>query len=197
MTLNDHWGYHRSDANWKSPVEVVKMLLKCGSERGNLLLNIGPRGDGSVPEASASIIRKVGQWLAAGGAEAIADADPMPFGYAERKPGERGDWDNSGKFTVSGNTLFMTLLFNPGRTLTLTGLEMNVNAIDVMGYGPLSFSQHEDKLDVELPESLEQRFCPVLRFACDRPPSLYRTGGMRIPKVKHSRYDPVAPDIAY
>lgn len=197
MTLNDHWGYHRGDVNWKSPIEVVKMLLKCGSERGNLLLNIGPRGDGSVPEVSASIIRTVGQWLAAGGAEAIADAEPMSFGPFERKPGERGDWDNAGIFTASGMTLFMTLLYNPGRKLTLTGLEMNVNAVDVAGYGALSFSQQEDKLVVELPESLEQRFCPVLRFACDRTPSLYRTGGMRIPKVNHPRYDPVLPDLVY
>lgn len=197
MTLNDHWGYHRGDADWKSPVEVVKMLLKCGAEQGNLLLNIGPRGDGSVPEASASIVRMVGQWLATGGSEAIADAEPLLYGPFERQPDERGDWDGAGLFTASGNMLFMTLLYNPGRKLTLTGLEMNVNAIDVTGWGDLTFSQHEDKLVVELPESLDKRFCPVLRLACDRPPSLYRTGGMRIPSVKHPRYDPVPPDLIY
>lgn len=197
MTLNDHWGYHRGDTNWKSPIEVVKMLLKCGDERGNLLLNIGPRGDGSVPEMSASIIRTVGQWLATGGAEAIKDAEPMLFGPFERKPGERGDWDGAGVLTASGTMLFMTLLYNPGRKLTLTGLEMRVNAVEVIGGEALTFSQQDDKLVVELPESLEQRFCPVLRFSCDQLPSLYRTGGMRIPKVNHPRYDPVLPDLVY
>ena len=47
------------------------MLLVCASGRGNLLLNIGPRGDGSVPEKSAEIIRTVGEWLRNGGEEAV------------------------------------------------------------------------------------------------------------------------------
>lgn len=69
MTLNDHWGFHISDEEWKSPRAVVKMLLTCANGKGNLLLNIGPRGDGSIPEPSVKIIRKVGEWLANGGAK--------------------------------------------------------------------------------------------------------------------------------
>lgn len=197
MTLNDHWGYHRGDSNWKSPIEVVKMLLKCGAERGNLLLNIGPRGDGSVPEDSAEIVRKVGRWLREGGEEAVGDVEPMPFGPLLRTPGDRGDWDHAGVFTASGNTLFMTLLYFPGSKLVLTGLEMRVEGVDVAGWGPLAFAQRDGRLVVELPDELAARFCPVLRFACDRAPSLYRTGGMRVPAVEHPRYDPLPPDIAY
>lgn len=197
MTLNDHWGFHRADVNWKSPVEVVKMLLKCGAERGNLLLNVGPRGDGSVPEESAAIIREVGRWLREGGQEAIADVEPMRYGPLLRAPGERGDWDHSGVFTASGNTLFMTLLYPPGPKLILTGLEMRVEAVDVAGCGPLGFAQRGDRLVVDLPEALAHRVCPVLRLACDRPPSIYRTGGMRAPAVEHPRYDPLPPDIVY
>ena len=54
MTLNAHWGFHRSDQNWKSPIEVVNMLMKCSVGRGNLLLNIGPDGTGKVPEESCT-----------------------------------------------------------------------------------------------------------------------------------------------
>ena len=109
VTLNDHWGYHRSDNNWKSEIDVIDMLLTCGTGRGNLLLNIGPRGDGSVPEESARIIRKVGQWLKEGGREAVTDCEPMPFSPTIPQPGDRGDWDSQGRFTVSGNDLFLTL----------------------------------------------------------------------------------------
>ena len=91
----------------------------------------------------------------------------------------------------------MTLLYFPGPKLTLCGLEMRIEAVDVTGMGSLTFLQNADRLIVELPDSLAHRFCPVLRFSCDRPPSLYRTGGMRIPKVKHPRYDPLPPDILY
>ncbi|HEY2859710.1 MAG TPA: alpha-L-fucosidase, partial [Terracidiphilus sp.] len=50
MTLNDSWGYQRADDNWKSPKTVVRNLISCARDGGNYLLNIGPRGDGSIPE---------------------------------------------------------------------------------------------------------------------------------------------------
>ncbi len=197
MTLNDHWGFHRGDTNWKSPIEVVKLLLKCGAGNGNLLLNIGPRGDGSVPEASDRIVRQVGRWLRDGGEAAINDVEPMPFGPLLREPGDRGDWDSAGVFTASANTLYMTMLYPPGPRLVLSGLEMRVMAVEVSGIGALTFEQHDDRLEVNLPDAVTSRFCPVLRLSCDRPPSLYRTGGMRVPAVAHPRYDPLPPDILY
>ena len=63
----------------------------------------------SVPEESARIIRKVGQWLKEGGREAVTDCEPMPFSPTIPQPGDRGDWDSQGRFTVSGNDLFLTL----------------------------------------------------------------------------------------
>lgn len=198
VTLNDHWGYHQSDTNWKSPIEVIKMLLTCGSGRGNLLLNIGPRGDGSVPEASAAVIRTVGAWLKQGGHEAIAACDPMPLSPTIPQPGDRGDWDSQGVFTASGNTLFMTLLYFPGTTLTLTGFRASVKAVTACnGEYTLSFRQEGEKITVALPEILAELTAPVLKFICDRPPVIYRTGGLRTPECPHPRYDPVPPDILY
>ena len=197
MTLNDHWGYHAGDDNWKSPLDVVKMLLTVGKGKGNLLLNIGPRGDGSIPEKSVEIIRTVGQWLREGGAEAIACCEPMPFSPELPRPGDRGDWDSQGRFTASGNTLFMTLLFDPGEVYTLTGLQNKVLSVTVKGAGELAFKQTGGKLVIDLPADVRGRFAPVLRIECDSPAVIYRTGGMRVPEVEHPRYDPVAPDIQY
>lgn len=197
VTLNDHWGYHAGDEQWKSPLQVVKMLLTCGNGRGNLLLNVGPRGDGSVPEPSAVIIRQVGEWLAAGGEEAIADLDPLTFSHGLRGPGERGDWDHNGVFTASGTTLFFTLLYPCGPVWTLSGLEATVLRASCRACGPLAFRQTGDCLQIELPECVQEAFAPVLRLECDRPPAIYRSGGMRTPQVSHPRFDPVQPDLVY
>ena len=62
-TLNTSWGYKRSDTNWREPEGVAKQLLRIVSRGGNYLLNIGPRGDGSVPEDSVKILDEVGVWL--------------------------------------------------------------------------------------------------------------------------------------
>ena len=51
MTLNDSWGYQRADDNWKNARTVIRNLITCARDGGNYLLNIGPRADGSIPEA--------------------------------------------------------------------------------------------------------------------------------------------------
>lgn len=197
VTLNDHWGFHRGDQEWKSPLNVIDMLLSCASGRGNLLLNIGPRGDGSVPERSAEILRTVGEWLRNGGKEAITNCEPMPFSPCQVQPEDRGDWDAQGRFTASENNLFLTMKYFPGPTYTLSGLKAQVKSVIACGKIPLKFEQKNDKITVQLPDILQSKTAPVLKFICDRPPAVYRTGGLRVPEVPHPRYDPIQPDIHY
>lgn len=197
VTLNDHWGYHARDNNWKSPVEVINMLLTCAPGKGNLLLNVGPRGDGSVPEPSVAILRQVGQWLREGGREAITNCEKMPFSPTLPQEGDRGDWDSAGRFTASGNNLFLTMHTPPEKRYTLCGLRAQVRSVTACGSIPLEFSQEGEKIVIELPEVIFSKLSPVIKMACDRPPAIYRTGGMRVPECRHPRYDPVAPDLLY
>lgn len=197
MTLNEHWGYHAHDEDWKSPREVIRMLLTCAIGKGNLLLNIGPRGDGSIPEASSDIIRQVGTWLKNGGMELMQNISPMRFSPGLRQPGENGDWDPAGPFYAQGQRMFWVLFYFPGQQAVLTGLEMNVKEVSCRNFGRLKFIQKEDTITINLPPTMKKELAPILIFDCDRPPSIYRTGGMRTPNVTHPRYDPVKPDIKY
>ena len=195
VTLNAHWGYHAGDTDWKQPREIIDMLLGCASERGNLLLNIGPRGDGSVPEESARIIRQVGRWLGEeGGCEAVTACDPFRFSSGRPGPGDRGDWDPHGRMTVSGNALFYTLKYWPGAKLTLAGFRGKVlRASACAGSVPVGFAQEGEVLNLALPEVLRGKLAPVIKLECDGPVSVYRTGGMRPPACPHPRYDPAPP----
>ena len=196
ITLNDHWGYYPGDNNWKSPIEIIKTLLACAKGKGNLLLNIGPDGYGAVPEKSVEIIKKVGQWMKNGGSEAIAADEAMPLSPTIRQTGDRGDWDSNATFTAAGKNLFATFLYSPQKEWIITGLECKVLSVSKQGKA-MEFSNEGDHLKVILPDGFEKEFCPVLRIECDKAPSIYRTGGMRLPKVKHPRYDPIQPDIQY
>jgi hypothetical protein len=93
--------------------------------------------------------------------------------------------------------MFMTIMHYPGKQLTLTGLEMNVKRITTTAFGELNFVQNGGKIVIDLPEAMANAFCPVLKMECDSTPSIYRTGGMRIPNCKHTRYDPAQSDIQY
>ncbi len=116
MTLNDSWGYQSADDNWKSPKQVIRNLISCAREGGNYLLNIGPRADGSIPEASVRILNEVGHWMAGNG-DTIYDSEPCQVRRS-----------NYASFTRKGNTLFMHVHFWPGDTVALSGLKATVKS---------------------------------------------------------------------
>jgi len=62
-TTNNSWGYKSYDEDWKPPKEVLLWIVDIISKGGNYMLNIGPRGDGSIPEESVRILKNVGTWL--------------------------------------------------------------------------------------------------------------------------------------
>jgi len=69
-TLNNTWGYKSYDNDWKSISEVLYWIVEIASKGGNYLLNIGPKGDGTVPPESVSLLLAVGEWMKING-EAI------------------------------------------------------------------------------------------------------------------------------
>lgn len=63
MTISDKWGYNRYDTNIKSSETLIAKLVECVTKGGNLLLNVNPMADGTIPHKVAESMRGVGQWL--------------------------------------------------------------------------------------------------------------------------------------
>jgi alpha-L-fucosidase len=90
QTLNDTWGYSKYDQNWKKPGEIIRRLVTIASKGGNYLLNIGPTGEGIIPQPSVDILKRVGEWMDLN-KESIYGTSPSPFtsektwGYCTRK----------------------------------------------------------------------------------------------------------------
>ncbi len=105
MTLNDTWGFKWDDHNWKSGDRVACDLAQTISCDANLLLNIGPRGDGRFPDVSRDVLHELGEWRRRTGF-VIRGAGPSPFpqafawGWCTQAPGNvlqfvvRNDWTN-------------------------------------------------------------------------------------------------------
>jgi len=62
-TLNSSWAYKHFDNDWLTPENVLQKFLNIVARGGNYLLNIGPKGDGSIPEESVKILDTIGMWL--------------------------------------------------------------------------------------------------------------------------------------
>lgn len=198
FTLNDNWGFHAGDHNWKSATDVIKMLAQVAQGKGNLALNIGPRGDGSIPEESSRVIRRVGEWLETN-QESIWGTDLWTIDPSARGD-HRGDWCHHGPFTVRGNHLYLIATSFPHGQFVVTGLEAKVEEVCRLDEkDPLPFTNNSGRLVVERTgKPPEPGGLPVVfRVRCDRPPVIYKTGGMKQPNCDHPRYDPVESDIAW
>ncbi|HKH90222.1 MAG TPA: alpha-L-fucosidase [Gemmatimonadaceae bacterium] len=124
-TTNESYGYHASDSSHKPPEHLVRLLAKAAARGGNLLLNIGPRGDGTFDAKDTAILAGVGRWMAVNGASIHGTTrTPLPpqiWGQSTLK-GNRiylhvFDWPANGKLHLSGlrSPVFgASLLARPG-----------------------------------------------------------------------------------
>lgn len=63
QTMNGMWGYKVSDQNYKSSAELIRLLVRAAGKGSNLLLNIGPQPDGSLPDTALARLRDIGRWM--------------------------------------------------------------------------------------------------------------------------------------
>jgi alpha-L-fucosidase len=153
MTLNDSWGYHAADFNWKSPTTVVRNLITCARDGGNYLLNIGPKPDGSIPEESVRILTTVGDWMSKNGAT-IRESDSC-------QP-RRGNYLS---FTRKGTTLYAHVYYWPGETVVIGNLLNKVLSARVFATNePVKFQQDEYRIRLTgLPKKAPDFVTHVLR----------------------------------
>lgn len=114
MTMNGTWGYRASDNNWKSTETLIRNLCDIASKGGNYLLNVGPKPDGTFPEASTERLKEIGNWMKVN-SEAIyatkaGPIAPVPWGRCTKKETKGKttlylsvfDWPQDGKLLVPG-----------------------------------------------------------------------------------------------
>src|SRR5581483_7089601 len=160
MTMNDSWGYHRADDNWKTAKQVIRNLITCAHDGGNYLINIGPKADGSVPEESVRIPTTVGQWIDKNG-QALYGADrcqPSRSRYAS--------------FSRRGNTLYMHVHFWPGDTVALAGLMTKVKSASLLSTGQkVKFEQDTYRVRFTgLPEKAPDTPITTIAIECEDVP---------------------------
>ena len=160
MTFNESWGYTPIDTSYKSAWQVVSMLRQVAAGGGNLLLNIGPAPDGSVPEPCARALREVGEWLDHYG-PAIYDAtDPM-----------EQEWSILGAFTRKGNVAYFHCQRWPGRELAIGGLVNKVLGVRMLGGPEVAFTQVRDRLVLRgLPEQAPNPLATVFEITVEGTP---------------------------
>lgn len=164
------WGYAKDDT-YRTPKSLTADLIDIVSKNGNLLLNVGPKADGTIPDEIATVLRGMGAWLKVNG-EAIYDTRPFKyFGEGPTLSGQvrvggqveesvrKGFTVQDIRFTTKGDTLYVLGLERPqdGAVLVKTlyqgtpYLDRPIAGIELLGSGAVRWEQTPKGLSVTLP----------------------------------------------
>lgn len=168
--------------DYKNPGDVIGDLVDVVSKNGALLLNIGPKPDGTIPEGDADILRAIGRWLSVNG-EAIYETRPWTTygeGPTEVSEGSFKDTDRNPftgqdiRFTTKGDTLYAIALAWPGEEAVIKSLSIGsslqtraIADVRLLGVGSIAWTHDESGLRIKLPQQppCEHAFTFKISFA--------------------------------
>ena len=143
QTMNRSWGYRITDTDYKSTEFLIEYLVRTAAKGANLLLNVGPRPDGTIPEEAACRLREMGAWLTVNG-ESI---------YGTGAGEYEGDW---GVSTSAGKSTYLHVFDRGEGKITLPdGGRRLVKASLLEDGSPLAFRRSKGSFTLSLPEGGE------------------------------------------
>lgn len=176
MTTNNNWGFRHSDTNWKTPYEIIALFADVVSTGGNLLLDIGPREDGTIPDEQRHILTELGTWNKKHEKAIFGTIGGIASGHFY------------GPTTLSkdSTSLFLFLQGQTSGTIMVKGLNNQINDIQVLGngtklkhkvVGKISWSPVPGLVYIDIPKGVQDNYITVLELKLDKPVLLYRGHG--------------------
>ena len=175
MTSNDNWGFHH-DNNWKTPYEVITIFVDVVSNGGNLLLDIGPREDGTIPEEQIHILKELGAWNRKHEESIFSTVGGLPQVH----------FYGPSTLSKDSTTLYLFLHGRQEGPVMIKGLKNKIEEVTVLGngtklqpkvVGKISWSPIPGLVYIDVPASAADKYVTVLKIKLDRPLSLYRGQG--------------------
>ncbi len=172
MTINSSWGYQPNDKNWKTPYEIITIFTDAVSNGGNLLLDIGPKADGTIPEEEVNVLKELGAWNKRNGEAVFNTIGGIPHGHFY------------GPTTLSkdSTTLYLFLQGNISGNITIKGLISHIKDITVLAngtkinhkiVGKVSWSKVPGLVYIDVPNNVQDKYVTVLKVSLDAPIKLY------------------------
>lgn len=174
MTMNKSWGYQPRDNEYKNANQLIRILADVIGNGGNLLLDIGPREDGSIDGRQVEILERMGRWTRKH-AEAI-------YGTVAGLPPEH--FNGPSTLSKDGKILYLFVDGRPGGDLLVKGLDNKVQRARLVGddgrdlksyvLGKFDWSPLPGLLYVDLPDDAVDADMSVIALELDAPVKLHR-----------------------
>ena len=179
MTMNDSWGFQGNDKNYKTPNQVIRIFADCIGLGGNMLLDIGPKADGTIPEEQVIILKELGGWTKKHHQAIYGTIAGIPKEYFY------------GPSTLSKDKTILYLFIDsePKGPVVIKGLKNKVNRIWVVGNGTklearvmmkAYWSSTPGLLYINVPKKVLDKQVTVLAVLLDGPIQLFNNAKTEI-----------------
>ena len=169
QTFSGSWGYYRDELTWKNNKQLLVLLIESVSKGGNLLLNVGPTGRGTIDDRAQSALGKMGEWM---------KVNSRSIYGCTQAPSEFEAPENSLlTFNPKTNRLYIHLLDYPLNNYTLKGMKGKIKYAQFLhdaseiqiknrhGYGAMKNSgMHENDVNIALPVNKPDVEIPVIEL---------------------------------
>ena len=170
MTVNDSWGYQKQDHNFKTVRQIVRLLTECASQGGNLLLDIGPKSDGTITPEQTQVLLGLGRWTHKH-AEAI-------FGTIAGIP--KDYYYGPSMLSKDRTVLYLVCYDRPADGIYVKGISNTVKRVSVVGGGELKsrrfmralWANQPGILIIDLPADAVDPDATVIKIELDGPLNL-------------------------
>jgi alpha-L-fucosidase len=175
MTMNDNWGYIPQDNNFKSTRQIIQYFCDCISRGGNLLLDVGPKEDGTFQEEVVSRLEELGEWTTKHAEAIYPTVAGMPLGHF---------WGPS-TLSKDRTVLYLFVHDKPYDVLAVKGLHNAVKRVTALGHpeemthqkiGGAPWAKIPGVLWIDVPEKVLDPKTTVLKLELEGPLDLYRGG---------------------
>jgi len=166
LTMNDSWGYFPTDTNYKNANQVIRIFVDCLSKGGNLLLDIGPKEDGTIPKEQVTILKGLGRWTHKHAEAIYGTRAGLPTNY----------FNGYSTLSKDSATLFLYLDYHPTGEVLVKGLMNKVKRAYVVGektelqyrvLGKMSWSKVPGLLYIDLPSAVQDQDVTVITLELD------------------------------
>jgi alpha-L-fucosidase len=178
-TINDSWGYQPGDTNFKTPQMLLYTFVDCLSMGGNLLLDIGPKADGTIPQEEVEVLKTFGRWTSKDQEAIYKTRAGIPGNY----------FNGYTTLNKAGDVLYLYMPYKPIGSVPLKGIINEVKKVWIVGsgealhyklYNKLSWSEVPGIIYIDVPESVQDPNITVVAVQLDGPIKLYGGEGQVI-----------------
>jgi alpha-L-fucosidase len=162
ITMNHNWGYNSHDRDFKSVAELVGLLVETASKGGNLLLNVGPKADGTFPEESVDRLQGLAKWMAVNGT-AIHGSAASPFTGTPFRVTTQGNRVNLFLTDRPATARLPRLVTPVRRAYLLADPQLTALGVQATADGPV----------ITLPSVIPDSICAVVAVELEGPPVVH------------------------